>query len=202
MKLGIWALLGVLAVNPVIATATPNDPNPCGNHGNNCCTEDGGQSFVSVEDTCTQVVNANPTAYCSSFAGALAAAVSESRANAICGDATANCNGGTAFSLAVLKQTCTQVGIQVSEMYQKQHQSQESVNGANASCESAAQTCGDTAVTCGDTAQTCNLTCPVCPDVTVGTRVIKCKKYITRKDGRVVRKGCLVVTDAYPTYND
>lgn len=64
-----FALLLCLAV---AAPAFANEENPCGNHGNNCCTEDGGESYQSVTTTCES--------FCSSTATAVAVAVSEAAA--------------------------------------------------------------------------------------------------------------------------
>lgn len=124
---------------------------------------------------CQVEVDANPKAYCDSYAKSKA----EASAKAICGDATANCNGGTAFSLAVTKQACVNASVQT--------------NVTDVTCEAAALACGDTTATCA-------LSCPPpvqCPDVEIGTRVLRCKRVITRPSGKVIRKGCLVVTEAY-----
>lgn len=56
------------------ALATNEGENPCGNHGNNCCTDNGGESYQSVETTCQS--------FCESTAVAVAVAVSEASAEA------------------------------------------------------------------------------------------------------------------------
>lgn len=173
MKKLIAALCLILCTGTV-ALASNDDANPCGNHGNNCCTEDGGQTYVPTEQTCTQVVEANPKAYCSSFA----ASVAEAQAKAICGNATASCAGGLAFTLAVTKQACVNSSIQA--------------NVTDVTCEAATLACGDASASCA-------LSCPEptpCPDVNVNTRVLRCKRVITKKSGKVIRKGCLVITEA------
>lgn len=175
MKLGVWAIIGVIAVNPVIVGVSfASEANPCGNHGNHCCTDDGGESYQSTESTCAVAVSANPQAYCEAYATAIAAATSESRALAICGDAVSFCQGGTAFALSCVKQSCETAVSQAA---------------------TATQTCTNA---CGDMTATCS--CPVCPqppDVEIGTRVLKCKRWSQRKDGTYVGKKCLTLTETY-----
>lgn len=137
-------------------------------HHNVTCTEDG--TPIDVTTVCMNTVSANPEAYCGSYASAEA----EAQALAICGDATAFCKAGPAFAMSAVKNACTQ--------------SQEQSNVASA-------VCGETALSVSTT-----LTCPKpepCPDVEIGTKVIRCKKIVERPDGRIIRKGCLVTTGAY-----
>ena len=92
--------------------------NPCGNHGNNCCTNDGGSSFVSVAVECND--------FCSSTASAVAVAVSECEAKAsaacfqVCRPEVINAAVAGAFSVATAEceaaaaaQCAQQCGIQV-----------------------------------------------------------------------------------------
>ena len=59
-----------------------SDANPCGNHGNHCCTNDGGETYDSVEATCD--------AFCSSTAEAVVTATSACAAQ--CSDAIVEAN--------------------------------------------------------------------------------------------------------------
>ena len=104
--------------------------------------------------------------------------VCEASAAAICGDAIASCQSGDLFlAVAVTKQACVQAN--------------DNASNATADCQSAAQSCE------------VNVECPACPapepcpDVEIGTQVIRCKKIVERPDGRIIRKGCLVTTGAY-----
>lgn len=87
MRSFIATILLVLCMSTPALAGNDNPPNPCGNHGNNCCTEDAGSTFVSVSDTCE--------AFCSSTSFAVSVAVSECEAKASasckqeCGDAVA-----------------------------------------------------------------------------------------------------------------
>lgn len=84
-----FALLLCLAfVAPAFAT---NEENPCGNHGNNCCTEDGGESYQSVAVTCQS--------FCESTAVAVAVAVSEAAATCSA-ECSQTCGSQVAASVA------------------------------------------------------------------------------------------------------
>jgi hypothetical protein len=161
--------------------AMASEPNPCGNHGNSCCTEDGGQTFVDPVLVCTNVVNADPSAFCSSYA--------EAQATAICGDATSFCNGGTAFSLAVMKNSIEQSQLVISQQVsQTESYCYESI----AYCEQSSSACA------AASSNTNNLSCPpapACPSVNIKNAVLKCKKVKNTKFGPV-GFGCVVQTEA------
>ena len=70
--LGIGVIAAVL-MGSSIAAANEN-ANPCGNNGNNCCTDDGGISYEGVPETCE--------VFCSSTAVAVNVAVSSCSATA------------------------------------------------------------------------------------------------------------------------
>jgi hypothetical protein len=74
MKKTIAILIAVAAFALATPTFAGENSNPCGNHGNHCCTDDGGDSYTSVETECK--------AFCTSTAEAVASAVSECEANA------------------------------------------------------------------------------------------------------------------------
>lgn len=68
-------LIGLALTSLLTTTALAggnHESNPCGNHGNHCCTDDGGESYVSVENECES--------FCSSVSQAVATAVSEAAA--------------------------------------------------------------------------------------------------------------------------
>lgn len=65
----VFAVLVALCGPGAPVQAGGGDENPCGNHGNHCCTDDGGSSFVSTIAECES--------FCSSTAQACAVAVSE-----------------------------------------------------------------------------------------------------------------------------
>jgi len=115
-------------------------------------------------------------------------AEAEAKALAICGDAVAFCNGGSAFSLAVTKSACTNANIQASV--------------TQTHCGSADQSCGDASTVCGNVAVACPAP-PACPDVNVSASVLHCKRTRTLKDGTVIGKKCnVVVSDAIQPKND
>jgi hypothetical protein len=93
----------ILCTVTAFALATPvfangdHESNPCGNHGNHCCTDDGGDSYDSVENTCTN--------FCESTAVAVSVAVSEceAKASATCKQ---ECGDAAAFAVAKAKSEC------------------------------------------------------------------------------------------------
>lgn len=76
---------------PVFAT------NPCGNNGNHCCTDDGGDSYTSVDQTCVN--------FCESTATAVSVAVSacEAKASATCKQ---ECGDAVNVAVAAAKSSC------------------------------------------------------------------------------------------------
>jgi hypothetical protein len=170
---------------PVYAAGDNNGPDFGG--GDVTCIDETGQS-VSVVDVCVSRVNADAEAYCGSYC----AAGAEARALALCGDCAQFCEGGSAFALAKVKQSCDQsVAI-----------------GAYSSvkCGYAAQQCGDTQVDCGGTYAACSaasLECGdmssylECPDVdvTVAGNILSCAKVKQLKSGAIRGKRCKVVID-------
>ena len=115
---------------------------------------------ASVSLPCGGGTEAEAEAACAAFAkgghglaicGGIVALDTDARAEAICGKAMADCEGGDLFlKLSVTEDACTQ---------------------AQEMSAAATLTAGDTAVSCGDAAQTCGdvaVSCPpapLCPDI-------------------------------------
>ena len=93
----LLALILALPVNYAFAGGE-HEENPCGNHGNHCCTDDGGQTFVAVDQECS--------AFCESTAVAVAVAVSE--CGAYCAQ---DCGEQIALAASSCAQTCSNVCV-------------------------------------------------------------------------------------------
>lgn len=154
----------VLLVSATRVHATQTPPTPTDQV---ICTNTVSGDKIDPTQVCTQLVNVDPKTYCSSYAESCA----ESRANAICGDASNFCDGGSSLALAKVKQSCDQ----------------------------AQSLSADLSIICTTEAQTCSNVCPptpACPNVTVTDKVLRCATVVFRKDGTVkLKRGCLVATD-------
>lgn len=95
----LCAVSALALAAPSFAHEGNDNENPCGNHGNNCCTDDGGETYTSVESTCSS--------FCESTATAVSVAVSEceSKAAATCSQ---TCGEQLAVAVSSATAACAQ----------------------------------------------------------------------------------------------
>jgi hypothetical protein len=92
----ILAFVAAAFVAPAFATEHGGE-NPCGEHGQHCCTDDGGATYVGVEQECNSVCN--DVAFALSCCQSAAAASCEQS----CGEQTAQ---AVAAAVASCSETC------------------------------------------------------------------------------------------------
>jgi len=157
-RFGVVLALVLALLGPGIS-AQANEENPCGNHGNGCCTDDAGETFVSVAQTCE--------AFCSSTAVAVSVAVSECAATCSA-EATSICEGA--------------ISVAVSECEAKAYarSSADAAAYALSLAKAVSVSVSDATAAC---AQTCVNECkvPICLDQKTKTRTINGVTYKTTR---------------------